>query len=57
MRRNLSRGHEATVAYQPMTMTDLAKRLHRQQEEKVKWKHVWEFLEEYRWEPADALLR
>ncbi|WP_203747625.1 hypothetical protein [Actinoplanes cyaneus] len=36
-----------------MTMTDLAEHLCRQQEEKVRWKHVWEFLEEYRWEPAD----
>jgi len=21
---------------------------------KTRWKHVWEFLEEYRWEPGDV---
>jgi hypothetical protein len=41
------------MPYQPMTMTDLAEHLRRQQDEKVRWKYVWEFLEEYRWEPAD----
>jgi hypothetical protein len=42
------------VAYRPMTMSDLAEHLRRQQGEKVRWKHVWEFLEEYRWEPAES---
>jgi len=41
------------MAYRPMTMTDLADHLRREQDEKVKWKYVWEFLEEYRWEPAE----
>jgi hypothetical protein len=43
-----------TVAYRPMTLTDLAEHLRREQDEKVRWKYVWEFLEEYRWEPAEA---
>jgi hypothetical protein len=33
-------------------MVELAGQLFRQPDEKVRWKHVWEFLEEYRWEPA-----
>ena len=41
------------MAYQPMTMVELAGHLSRQPDEKVRWKHVWEFLEEYRWEPID----
>lgn len=36
------------MAYQPMTMTGLASHLSGQDDEKVKWKLVWEFLEEYR---------
>jgi hypothetical protein len=40
------------MAYQPMTMTDLAGHLSREQDDRIKWKYVWEFLEEYRWEPA-----
>ena len=39
-------------AYRPMTMMDLAEHLRRQQDEKIRWKYVWEFLEEYRWEAA-----
>ena len=42
-----------SLAYQPMTMVELAGHLSRQPDEKVRWKHLWEFLEEYRWEPAD----
>jgi hypothetical protein len=38
------------MAYQPMTMVELAGHLSRQPDEKVRWKHIWEFLEEYRWE-------
>ncbi len=41
------------MAYQPMTMAGLAGHLSRQDDEKVKWKHVWEFFEEYRWEPGE----
>ena len=40
------------MAYQPMTMVDLAGHLSRHPDEKIRWKHVWEFLEEYRWESA-----
>ncbi|MEU8661250.1 hypothetical protein [Actinoplanes philippinensis] len=36
-----------------MTMGVLAGHLSRQPDEKIRWKHIWEFLEEYRWEPAD----
>ena len=42
-----------SLAYQPMTMVELAGHLSRQPDEKIRWKHVWEFLKEYRWEPAD----
>lgn len=41
------------MAYQPMTLTGLAGHLSRQQDEKVRWKHVWEFFEEYRWAPVE----
>jgi len=40
--------------YQPMTLVDLARHLRVSEDEKVRWKLVWEFLEEYRWEPADV---
>lgn len=39
------------TAYSPMTLADLADRIGRTAEVKVRWKLVWEFLEEYRWEP------
>ncbi len=42
------------TGYRPMTLADLADRLARTADAKVRWKLVWEFLEEYRWEPADA---
>lgn len=42
------------TSYRPMTLADLADRLARTSDGKVRWKLVWEFLEEYRWEPADA---
>ena len=48
------------AGYRPMTVADLAGRLARTAEVKVRWKLVWEFLEEYRWEARDvqpALLR
>jgi hypothetical protein len=41
------------MAYQPMTMAALAEHLRRQEDEKTRWKYVWEFLEEYSWEPTD----
>jgi hypothetical protein len=44
------------TGYRPMTLADLAGRLARTAEVKVQWKLVWEFLEEYRWEPADVQL-
>src|ERR1022692_4316880 len=42
------------TGYRPMTLADLAGRLVRTSEGKVRWKPLWEFLEEYRWEPSDA---
>jgi hypothetical protein len=42
------------MGYRPMTLADLAGRLARTADGKVRWKLVWEFLEEYRWEPADV---
>jgi hypothetical protein len=41
-------GHHA------MTLTELGGRLARTPDAKVPWKLVWEFLEEYRWEQAEA---
>jgi hypothetical protein len=42
------------MGYRPMTLADLAGRLARTADGKVRWKLVWEYLEEYRWEPADV---
>jgi hypothetical protein len=42
------------ASYRPMTVADLAARLLGTADDKTRWKLVWEFLEEYRWEPADA---
>jgi hypothetical protein len=42
------------IPYQPMTLADLARHLRGTDDEKIRWKLVWEFLEEYRWEAADA---
>jgi hypothetical protein len=36
-----------------MTLAALAQHLIATVNERVRWKLVWEFLEEYRWEPAD----
>ena len=41
------------MSYQSMTIADLAAHLAHNVDVKIKWKYVWEFLEEYRWEPAD----
>lgn len=40
------------MTYQPMTMAGLADHLSHATDEKIRWKHVWEFLEDYHWEPA-----
>ena len=42
------------ASYRPMTVADLAARLSRAADDRTRWKLVWEFLEEYRWEPGDA---
>lgn len=39
--------------YRPMTLAELAGRMARTADDKVRWKLVWEFLEEYRWEPDE----
>lgn len=39
------------TGYRPMTLANLADRLGRTGDGKVRWKLVWEFLEEYRREP------
>jgi len=42
------------VSYRPMTLAELAGRLSGSSDVKVRWKLVWEFLEEYRWEAAEV---
>src|ERR1700722_5131428 len=37
-----------------MTVADLAAYLSQAEDDKTRWKLVWEFLEEYRWEQAEA---
>jgi hypothetical protein len=37
-----------------MTLAQLASRLAETADDKLRWKLVWEFLEEYRWEPPEA---
>jgi hypothetical protein len=37
-----------------MTLADLAGHLVRTADSSTRWKLVWEFLEEYRWEPEDV---
>jgi hypothetical protein len=39
-----------------MTLADLAGHLTRESDGKTWWRLVWEFLEEYKWEPADVRL-
>jgi hypothetical protein len=41
------------MRYQPMSIAGLAAHLSRDIDDKTKWKYVWEFLEEYRWEPVE----
>lgn len=43
----------AVNRYEPMSLATLAYQLTTTVDERVRWKLVWEFLEEYRWEPAD----
>jgi len=40
--------------YQPMSLADLARHIVATLDDKVRWKLVWEFLEEYRWEPPET---
>jgi hypothetical protein len=42
------------TGYRPMTLAQLAIRLAGTADDKLRWKLVWEFLEEYRWEPPGA---
>ena len=42
------------TTYRPMTLVDLGRRLAGVDDAKTRWKLVWEFLEEYRWEPDDV---
>jgi hypothetical protein len=44
------------TSYRPMTLADLGGRLGDVDDAKTRWKLVWEFLEEYRWEPEDVQL-
>jgi hypothetical protein len=37
------------AGYHPMTLAELGGRLAQTPDAKVRWKLVWEFLEEYRW--------
>ena len=42
------------TGYRPMTVADLAARVSQADDDGVRWKLVWEFMEEYRWEADDA---
>ena len=42
------------TSYRPMNLVDLGRRLAGVDDVKTRWKLVWEFLEEYRWEPDDV---
>src|ERR1700677_4238611 len=48
------KGGRAATSYRPMTVADLAARLALAGDDKTRWKLVWEFLEEYRWEREDV---
>lgn len=45
------------ASYEPMSLAVLARHLIAAVDDKVRWKLVWEFLEEYRWEPAEIQVR
>lgn len=40
--------------YEPMSLGALARHLVATEDPRERWKLVWEFLEEYRWEPAEV---
>jgi hypothetical protein len=40
--------------YRPMTVATLAVHLSETGDDKIRWKLIWEFLEEYRWEKDEA---
>lgn len=42
------------TGYRPMSLAELGSRITRTSDAKLRWKLVWEFLEEYRWEQAEA---
>ena len=42
------------TGYRPMSLAQLGSRMARISDAKLRWKLVWEFLEEYRWEQAEA---
>jgi hypothetical protein len=42
------------ASYHPMTLAELGDLLVQTADVKVRWKLVWEFLEEYRWESAEV---
>jgi hypothetical protein len=44
----------APSRYEPMSLSRLAQHLASTADERVRWKLVWEFLEEYRWESAQV---
>lgn len=42
------------ASYRPMTVADLGAHIARTTDDRTRWKLVWEFLEEYRWESGEA---
>lgn len=44
---------DVVTPYRAMTLGDLARHLRATNDEMVRWRLIAEFLEEYRWEPAD----
>ncbi|MFL6074570.1 MAG: hypothetical protein ACJ73S_14340 [Mycobacteriales bacterium] len=44
------------TGYQPMTLAALAHHLTTTGDQETRWRLVWEFLEEYRWEPPTTRL-
>jgi hypothetical protein len=47
----------ADPKYQPMTLADLARHLRDADNDETRWRLVWEFFEEYRWEASPGRLR
>jgi hypothetical protein len=52
--RSDDQGGIVVASYLPMTVADLASYLAEAADDRTRWKLVWEFLEEYRWEHADV---